>query len=88
MPCSEVSITFDDGQFTFECKMAITIKASGTVTVDNCQLNVQITEGMIGVTEVFQLMINQMLPNLPYDKVCFDQIAIDDGQMELAGYGR
>jgi hypothetical protein len=68
--------------------MGIKIKASGTVTVDNCQLDVQITEGTIGVSEVFQLAINQLLPNLPYEKVCFDHIAIDDSQMELAGYGR
>jgi hypothetical protein len=88
MPCSEVAITLDNGQFTFECKMGIKIRASGTVTVDNCQLDVQITEGTIGVSEVFQLVIKQLLPNLPYEKVCFDQIVIDDGQMELAGYGR
>jgi hypothetical protein len=87
MPCSEASITLDDGRFTFDCKMGIKIRASGTVTVDDCQLDIEITEGTIGVSEVFQLLIDQLLPNLPYEKVCFDRIAIDDGQMEFAGYG-
>ena len=88
MPCSEVSMTLDDGQFVFTCKMGIQIRASGAVQVDNCQLDIEITEGTLGAADVVQLLIDQLLPKLPYEKICFDQATIDDGQLVLAGYGR
>ena len=42
----------------------------------------------VRLAEAVQILINMLLPKLPYEKVCFDQITIDDGQMELGGYGR
>lgn len=88
LPCSDISIALDDEQFTFTCQVGIEIKGSGVVQVNNCQVDIQITEGTIGFAEALQLLVDNLLPKLPYEELCFDQVAIDDGQMELAGYGR
>lgn len=88
MPCSEASVAFDDGLFTFECKMRIRVKAVGTVQTKECELDVVIVEGTLGFAEAAQLMIDVLLPNLPSEGVCFDRVELDDGQMELAGYGQ
>jgi len=88
VPCSDVSIGFDDGRFTLECKMGILVRAVGVVRTEECQLEVVIVEGTFGFAEAAQLMVDALLPNLPSEGVCFDGVAIDDGQMRLAGYGR
>jgi hypothetical protein len=88
VPCSEVSIGFDDGRFAIECRMGIPVRAVGVVRAEACQLDVVIVEGTFGFAEAAQLMVDALLPNLPSDAVCFDHVAMDDGQMELAGYGR
>jgi hypothetical protein len=88
MPCSETSIDFDDGMFTFRCTMSIPVQAVGMIQVKDCQLDVVIVEGTFGFADAAQLMVDVLLPNLPSEGICFDRVAIDDGQMELAGYGR
>lgn len=88
VPCRKVSIGFDDGRFALECTMAIPVRTVGVVRTEACQLDVVIVEGTFGFAEAAQLMVDALLPNLPSEGVCFDRVAIDDGQMELAGYGR
>ena len=88
LPCSEVSVGFDDERFTFECKMRIMVRAVGAAKAKDCQLDIEIREGTLAFAEAAQLMIDALLPNLPSERVCFDRVEIDDGQMELAGYGR
>jgi hypothetical protein len=88
VPCREVSVSFDEGRFTLECKMGITVRAVGVVTTEACQLDVVIVEGTVGFADAAQLMVDALLPNLSSEGVCLDRVVIDEGEVELAGYGR
>jgi hypothetical protein len=88
VPCGEVSILLEEGQFSFICKGRVTVTVKGTIAAQDCQIDVQITGGTPGVGGAMQVLIDTLLKYFPYDKLCFEQAEIGDGELFVSGYAR
>jgi len=88
VPCGNVSILFDDGQFRFICEGRLTVTVTGTIAAQECQIDVQITGGTPGVGGAMQILIGTLLNYFPYDKLCFERADLADGELIVGGYGR
>ena len=88
VPCGDVSILFENGQFSFVCEGRLTVTVTGTVAAQECQINVQITGGTPGVGGAMQILIDTLLNYFPYDKLCFERAELADGELIVGGYGR
>jgi hypothetical protein len=88
VPCGDVSILFDGGQFSFICEGRLTVTVTGTIAAQECQIDVQITGGTPGVGGAMQILIDTLLNYFPYDKLCFERADLADGELIVGGYGR
>jgi hypothetical protein len=88
VPCTNVEITFAGGEVGLACSVGITLRAVGVVQVDNCRVSVRIVKGTIGFTQVVQGLIDQYAVLVPEDLICFEEVTVGDGVVEIRGYGR
>ncbi len=88
IPCGNVSVLFEDGQFSFICEGRVTVTVTGTIAASDCQIDVQITGGTPGVGGAMQILIDSLLKYFPYDKLCFERAELADGELIVGGYGR
>jgi hypothetical protein len=87
VPCGNVSILFEDGQFIFICEGRVTVTVTGTIAARECQIDVQITGGTPGVGGAMQVLIDALLNYFPYEKLCFERAELSGGELIVSGYG-
>ena len=88
VPCGDVLVLFEDGQFSFICKGRMTVTVKGAIAAQDCQIDVQITGGTPGVGGAMQVLIDTLLNYFPYEKLCFERAELVDGELIVSGYGR
>jgi len=87
VPCEDVLVVFEDGQFSFTCKSRVNITVKGAITAQECELRVDIEGGLVG-GGLMEVLIRTLLKNLPYDRICIEEAALLEGEMTVRGYGR
>jgi hypothetical protein len=88
VPCGNVSILLEEGQFSFVCEGRVTVTVKGTIEAQDCQIDVEITGGTPGVGGAMQVLIDTLLNYFPQDKLCFERAELADGELIVSGYGR
>ena len=88
VPCRNVSVIFEEGQFSFICEGQIKVTIMGTIKAQDCQIKVDITGGTPGVGGAMQILIDALLRYFPYEKLCFERAELVDGELIVSGYGR
>ena len=87
LPCSIVTATLDNGQMELACRIFIKVSVIVELEARDCKPVVRVVGGTAGFADVVQDMIDAEMGKLPYDVACIEQIAIDDGEMTISGYG-
>jgi hypothetical protein len=82
-----VWVVFEDGQFSFTCKSRVTITVKGTITAQDCELQVDIEGGLVG-GGLIEVLIRMLLQYFPYDRICIEEAELSDGMFMVRGYGR
>jgi hypothetical protein len=88
VPCREVSVLFEEGQFSFICEGRLKVTVTGRITARECQIDVEITGGTPGLSGAMQILIDTLLSYFPYEKLCFERAELTDGELIVSGYGR
>jgi hypothetical protein len=88
LPCSNIDVTLDNGQIEVICQVFFQVRIAAAVQAKDCWVDVKVTEGPMGLVSEIEDMIQTELARAPKDEVCIEEIAIDDGQMTVSGYGR
>jgi hypothetical protein len=87
VPCEDVIVVFEDGQFSFTCKSRVNITVKGAISAQECELKVDIEGGLVG-GGLMEVLIRTLLKNFPYDKICIEEAELTDGKLIVRGYGR
>jgi hypothetical protein len=88
VPCRDVSVLFEDGQFSFICEGRLKVTVTGSIKAKECQIEVEITGGTPGLGGAMQVLIDTLLRYFPYEKLCFERAELADGELIVGGYGR
>jgi hypothetical protein len=87
-PCNETLITLDNGKIEVACWMGIKMSATLEAWAETCRIELRVVKGTMGFTQLVQSLIATYLDVIRYDSVCVDEVAVDDGVIYVAGYGR
>jgi hypothetical protein len=87
VPCDDVVVVFEDGQFSFTCKSRVNITVKGSITAQDCELKVDIEGGRVG-SGLMEVLIHTLLKNFPYERICIEEAELSDGELRVRGYGR
>jgi len=87
-PCSETLITLDNGKIQVACWMGIKMSATLETWAEACRLDLRVVKGTMGFTQIVQSLIATYFDVIRYDSICVDEVAVDDGKIYIAGYGR
>lgn len=88
VPCRDVSVLFEAGQFSFICEGRLRVTVTGRIAAKECQIDVEITGGTPGLGGAMQILIDALLKYFPYEKLCFERAELADGKLAVSGYGR
>ena len=88
-PCADTNVTFrDDGQVYVTCRMGLTLRATGSVEVGNCRMNLRVISGTFGFAQIVQRLIDENATLMPYDRICIDDAQVSEGQITIWGHRR
>ena len=88
VPCTNVQVTFADGEIGLACTVGIRLRATGVTEVENCRVSIRIVKGTIGFTQVVQGLIDEYAQLVPEDLICVEEATVGDGTITVSGYGR
>jgi hypothetical protein len=86
VPCEDVSVVFEDGQFSFTCQSRVNVTVKGAISARECELKVDIEGGLGG--GLMEVLISTLLKNFPYDRICIEDAELVGGELIVRGYGR